>query len=45
MVNKKQEELAKMVAIEVSAMLVAIEHGIMVDDLIEEEYEALIPRI
>ncbi len=45
MVNKKQEELAKMVAIEVSAMLVAIEHGIMVDDLIEEEYEALIPCI
>ncbi|MDD5473213.1 MAG: DUF2240 family protein [Candidatus Methanoperedens sp.] len=41
LINKKQEELAKMVVIEVSAILVAIEHGILVDDLIEEEYAAL----
>ena len=43
LINKKQEELSKMVVIEVSALLVAIDHGIMVDDLIKEEYEALIP--
>lgn len=41
MINKKQEELAKTVLIEVSAILVAIEQGVMVDDLIDEEYEAL----
>jgi hypothetical protein len=41
MINKKQEEFAKMVLIEVSAILVAIEQGVMVDDLIDEEYEAL----
>ncbi len=41
LINKKQEELAKMVLIEVSAILVAIENGVQVDDLIEEEYEAL----
>lgn len=41
LINKKQEELSKMVVIEVSALLVAIDHGIMVDDLINEEYEAL----
>jgi len=45
LINKKQEELAKMVVIEVSAILVALEQGVMVDDLIEEEYEALTPRI
>lgn len=42
LVNKKQEELAKMVLIEVSAILVAIEHGVAVNDLIDEEYEALL---
>ena len=42
LINKKQEELAKMVVIEVSAILVALEHGVMADDLIEEEYAALI---
>ncbi len=41
LINKKQEELSKMVVIEVSAILVAIDHGIMVDDLIKEEYAAL----
>jgi hypothetical protein len=41
LINKKQEELAKMVLIEVSAILVALEHGVMADDLIDEEYEAL----
>ncbi|MBU4374191.1 MAG: DUF2240 family protein [Euryarchaeota archaeon] len=42
LINKKQEELAKTVVIEVSAILVALEHGVMMDDLIEEEYEDLI---
>ena len=41
MINKKQEELSKQVVIEVSAILVAIENGIMVDDLIDEEYASL----
>ncbi len=41
LVNKKQEELAKIVAIEVSAILVALENGVAVDDLIEEEFESL----
>jgi hypothetical protein len=41
LINKKQEGLAKMVLIEVSAILVALENGARVDDLIEEEYEAL----
>ncbi|MCZ7372217.1 MAG: DUF2240 family protein [Candidatus Methanoperedens sp.] len=42
LINKKQEELSKLVEIDVSAILVAMEHGVMVDDLIEEEYAALI---
>jgi len=41
MINKKQEELSKQVAIEVSALLVAIENKVMVDDLIDEEYAVL----
>lgn len=41
MINKKQEELSKQVVIEVSAILVAVENGVMVDDLIDEEYAAL----
>jgi hypothetical protein len=41
MINKKQEELSKQVVIEVSAILVAIENGVMVDDLIDEEFAAL----
>jgi len=41
MINKKQEELSKQVVIEVSAILVAIENGVIVDDLIDEEYVAL----
>jgi hypothetical protein len=41
MINKKQEELSKQVVIEVSAILVAIENGVMVDDLIDEEYATL----
>lgn len=42
LINKRQEELGKQVLIEVSALLVALEHGIMVDDLIDEEYGVLI---
>jgi hypothetical protein len=42
LINKKQEELGKQVLIEVSAILVALEHGIMADDLIDEEYGILI---
>jgi len=41
MINKKQEEFAKQVSIEVSAILIAVENGVMVDDLIDEEYAAL----
>jgi hypothetical protein len=41
MINKKQEELSKQVVIEVSAILVAIENAVLVDDLIDEEYAAL----
>ncbi|VVB55442.1 Uncharacterised protein [uncultured archaeon] len=41
MINKKQEEFSKQVSIEVSAILIAVENGIMVDDLIDEEYAAL----
>jgi hypothetical protein len=41
MINKKQEELSKQVVIEVSAILVAIENAVLVDDLIAEEYAAL----
>ncbi|KCZ70679.1 hypothetical protein ANME2D_02702 [Candidatus Methanoperedens nitroreducens] len=45
LINKKQEELSKLVEIEVSAILVALEHGVAVNDLLEEEYEALVsPR-
>ncbi len=42
LINKKQEELSKLVEIDVSAILVALEHGVAVDDLVEEEYSALI---
>ncbi|MCX9012622.1 MAG: DUF2240 family protein [Candidatus Methanoperedens sp.] len=42
LINKKQEELSKLVVIEVSAILVALEHGVAVDDLIDEECAALI---
>lgn len=42
MINKKQEELMKMVEIEVSAILVALENNVNVDDLIKEEYGILI---
>jgi hypothetical protein len=42
MINKKQEELSKQVVIEVSAILIAIENKVMVDDLIDEEYAVLI---
>lgn len=36
LINKKHEELSKLVEIEVSAILVALEHGVQVDDLIDE---------
>ena len=42
LINKKQEELYKLVKIEVSAIIVALELGILADDLIREEYSALI---
>ncbi|PKL54749.1 MAG: DUF2240 domain-containing protein [Candidatus Methanoperedenaceae archaeon HGW-Methanoperedenaceae-1] len=42
LINKKNEELSKMVEIEVSAILVAIEQQVEADDLIDEEYSALI---
>jgi hypothetical protein len=42
LINKKRDELSKLVEIEVSAILVALEHGVAVDNLIDEEYKALI---
>ncbi len=42
LINKKHEHLSKLVKIEVSAILVALEHGVQVDDFIEEEYASLI---
>ena len=42
LINKKHEELSKLVEIEVSAILVALEQGITADDLIEEENTALL---
>jgi len=41
LINKKQEELSKLTVIEVSAILVAIENAVLVDDLIDEEYAVL----
>jgi len=41
MINKKQEEFSKQLSIEVSAILVAVENAVLVDDLIDEEYAAL----
>ena len=41
MINKKQDEFAKQVSIEVSAILVAVGNGIVVDDLIDEEFSVL----
>jgi hypothetical protein len=42
LINKKHEELCKLVEIEVSAILVALDNGITMDDLIDEECAALI---
>ncbi len=42
LVNRKRDELSKLVEIEVSAILVALEHGVPLDNLIDEEYKALI---
>ncbi len=42
LINKKRDELSKLVEIEVSAILVALEHGVAMDNLIDEEYKALI---
>ncbi len=42
LINKKQDELSKLVEIEVSAILVALENGVAIDSLIDEEYKALI---
>ncbi len=44
LINKKQDELSKLVEIEVSAILVALENGVNMDSLIDEEYKALINR-
>src|SRR5574341_221689 len=41
LVNKRYEDLSKLVVIEVSAILVALELGVLADDLIDEEYKAL----
>ncbi len=41
-INKKHDELSKLVEIEVSAILVALEHSVALDNLIEEEYKMLI---
>lgn len=42
LINKKRDELSKLVEIEVSAILVALELGVPMDNLIDEEYKALI---
>ncbi len=42
LINKKQDELSKLVEIEVSAIIVALEHGVAIDNLIDEEYKALV---
>lgn len=42
LINKQNEELSKMVEIEVSAIIVAIEQGMEAQNLIDEEYSALI---
>ncbi len=42
LINKKQEELSKLVEIEISALLVALENGVSVDDLIDEECASLL---
>jgi hypothetical protein len=42
LINKKRDELSKLVEIEVSAILVALEHGVALDNLMDEEYKALI---
>jgi len=42
LINKKQDELSKLVEIEISAILVALEHSVALDNLIDEEYKALI---
>lgn len=42
LINKKNEDLYKMVEIEVSAILVALEQGVEAHDLIDEEYSALV---
>jgi len=42
LVNKKQDELSKLVEIEVSAILVALENGVALDNLIDEEYKVLV---
>ncbi len=41
LINKKQDELSKLVEIEVSAILVGLENGVAMDNFIEEEYKAL----
>lgn len=45
LINKRHEELCKLVEIEVSAILVALEHGMTVNDLIDEEYSSLLKPV
>jgi hypothetical protein len=42
LINKKHDELSKLVEIEVSAILVALDHSVALENLIEEEYKALV---
>ncbi|MDI6639752.1 MAG: DUF2240 family protein [Methanocellales archaeon] len=42
LVNEKQERMAKLIEIEVSALLVAKERGVDVEDLVDEAYQSLI---
>ena len=42
LVNKKQESMANLIGIEISALLVAKERDIDIEDLIDETYQSLI---
>lgn len=42
LVNEKQERMAKLIEIEVSALLVAKERGVEVEDLVDEAYQSLV---
>ncbi|MDD2777414.1 MAG: DUF2240 family protein [Methanocellales archaeon] len=44
LVNKKQESMANLIGIEISALLVAKERDIDIEDLIDETYQSLIDQ-